>query len=132
MRRQTFRRTAEELSPMRIKIRFACLAAVAVPFVAGVASAQSGGAGGSVSGSATVQVGGDQPPPAQPPPPVVYQPAPAPAPAPTYAAPPPPPPSSTYVVEPLHGGAYVHEGFYLRLAIGGGFVNASGTLSSNT
>jgi hypothetical protein len=109
------------------------LAALAVPFVAVVASAQSGGAGGSVSGSATVEVGGQ--PTAAPPPPVVYQPAPAPAPAygnappPGYAYPPPPPPPPPPGPPP---GAYVHDGFYLRLAIGGGFVSASGTINSSS
>ena len=62
------------MRPFFNRTQFACLAAFAVPFVAGVASAQS--AGGSVSGSATVEVGGPAPAPA-PPPPVVYQPAPA-------------------------------------------------------
>lgn len=111
---------------MRFTSKLAILTAVvAVPvLVASIASAD-GQVSGGVSGSATISVGTPPPPPppppagAQPPPPpVVYQPAPPPQPY-AYGAPPPPPPPPA--------GDYLHDGFYLRFALGGGGFNAKGT-----
>ena len=118
---------------MRITTRLACLPVLAVPFFAVSAFAQ---AGVGVSGSATVQVGGGQP---QPPPPVVYQPAPAAAPPPAYASappayaapPPPPPPPGEYELRPRLG-AFVHDGFFLRMAIGGGWLGGSANLDTQS
>jgi hypothetical protein len=108
----------------------AVLASLAAPLlVASIASAE-GQASGSVSGSATVSVGTPAPPPPPPPaggqpppPPVVYQPGPQPQPY-GYGAPPPPPPPPPAPPP----GDYLHDGFYLRFALGGGGFTAKGGL----
>ena len=118
---------------MRFTSKLALLTAVvATPVLIVSIAFADGEVGGSVSGSATISVGTPPPrppPPAAtqpPPPPVVYQPAPPPPPY-GYGAPPPPPPP------PPPAGDYLHDGFYLRFALGGGGFNAKGTydVSSN-
>jgi hypothetical protein len=112
------------------KLLVAAVFSSAPLLVASVASAQ---ASGSVSGSATVSVGtpaAPPPPPAAgtppPPPPVVYQPGPQPQPY-GYGAPPPPPPPP-----PPPVGEYLHDGFYLRFALGGGGFAAKGGLEPSS
>ena len=121
---------------MRFATKLAVLAAVAAPVLVASLAAADGQTSGSVSGSATVSVGTPLPPPpppagalppppagAQPPPPpVVYQPGPPPQPY-GYGAPPPPPPPPA-----PPPGDYLHDGFYMRFALGGGGFGASGSV----
>lgn len=103
-----------------LPLSFAALALL-VPSLAAAQEPPPVGVGGSV----TIQIGTPgapaAPPPAAPP---VAAPPPA-APAPVYAPPPPPPRQRRAQVE----GAFVHDGFYLRLGLGVGGFSANGTLT---
>ncbi len=108
-------------------MRFAPLLALA-PLVLLVPALASADGGVTVEGSGSVTVGGPgaPPPAAAPPPPVVYNPNAPGAPAPVYngpgAYPPPPPPPPPPGPPP---GAYTHDGFYLRMALGAGALGVT-------